>query len=90
LANVIDEIRKIIKEKKDVIGTDNVMKNLKVGKLSKVYLTSNCPEGVKEDVKHYAGLSKTEVVQLSQPNDELGVVCKKLFAISMMGLRKGA
>jgi len=84
----IAEVKKIVKEGKALVGTDNVMKELKLGKLSKVFVTANCPAKVKEDIKHYAKLAKTEVVQLKVPNDELGVVCKKPFSISVLGLRK--
>ena len=90
MAESISEIRKIIKQGKAAIGTNEVMKKLKLGKISKVYVTSNCPLPVKKDVKYYAGLSGAEVVQLKQPNDELGVLCKKPFAISVLGLVKGA
>ncbi|MBR9691294.1 50S ribosomal protein L30 [Candidatus Woesearchaeota archaeon] len=87
---MIDDIKKIIKEGKAVIGTNDVMKSLKLGKISKVYITINCPDSVKDDIKYYASLSGAEVVQLKQPNDELGIVCKKPFAISVIGLIKGA
>ncbi|MBW2996173.1 ribosomal L7Ae/L30e/S12e/Gadd45 family protein [Candidatus Woesearchaeota archaeon] len=83
----IDDIKKVVKEGKIVIGTNNVLKNLKSGKLSKVFITSNCPADVKESVNHYAELAKVDVVQLKQPNSELGVVCKKPFSISLLGVK---
>ena len=85
----VEEIRKIIKEGKAIIGTSEVIKGLKLGKVSKVYLSSNCPLRVKKDIKHYAEISNVDVVQLKQPNDELGVLCKKQFSISILGLNKG-
>ena len=87
---MIEEIRKIVKEGKAVIGTKEVLSQLKLGKISKVYVTANCPEKIKKDIEHYAGLSDAKIVQLDQPNDELGVVCKKPFSISVLGLAKGA
>ena len=90
MADSINEIRKIIKDEKAVVGTKEVIKNLKLGKLKKVYLSSNCPSDVKDDILHYADISKAEVVQLKQPNDELGVLCKKPYSISILGLVKGA
>ena len=90
MAEAISEIRKMIKEGKAAIGTNEVMKKLKLGKISKVYVTRNCPSKVKKDVTYYAELAGADVVQLKQPNDELGVLCKKPFAISVLGLVKGA
>ena len=84
----IDDIKKVVKEGKAVIGTGAVLKNLKLGKLIKVFVTVNCPADVKESVKHYAELAKVDVVQLKQPNTELGTVCKKPFSISLLGVKR--
>jgi len=84
----IKEIRALIESKKAVVGTQETIKNLKLGKVAKVYLTANCPDKLKEDVNYYSKLSKAEVVQLNYPNDELGVVCKKPFSISMLSVLK--
>ncbi|MEE9525600.1 MAG: ribosomal L7Ae/L30e/S12e/Gadd45 family protein [Candidatus Woesearchaeota archaeon] len=83
----IDDVKKVIKEGKAVIGTKEVLKKLKLGKISKVFVTINCPADVKKSVKYYAELAKAEVVQLKQPNDELGTVCKKPFSISLLGVK---
>ena len=88
--SVVDEIKAIVKEGKAVIGTGQVFQQMKLGKIAKVFVTVNCPDGVKEDIRTYAQLGDVEVVQLKQPNDELGVLCKKPFSISVLGLRKGA
>lgn len=87
-AGSADEVKKLAASKKIVIGTKRVMKMLKAGKISKVFVTSNCPKGVKEDIGRYASISKADVVQMDMPNDELGVVCKKQFSISIVGVSK--
>ena len=84
------EIKKLIKAKKLVIGTDKTIKNLKLGKVEKVLISSNCPESVINDLERYAQLSKFEIIKLDYPNDELGVICKKLFSISVLSILKGA
>jgi large subunit ribosomal protein L30e len=88
MVSVVDEIKSLIKEGKCVIGTEQTIKNLKLGKTSKVFVTSNCPDQVKDDVKYYSELSATEVVELDIPNDELGVICRKPFAISLLSVKK--
>jgi len=90
MSNSISEIKKALKEGKAIIGTERTLKNLKLGKVSKVFLTSNCPAGVKKDINYYSKLAKAEVVQLKQPNDELGALCKKPFSISVLSVAKGA
>ncbi|MBN2367550.1 ribosomal L7Ae/L30e/S12e/Gadd45 family protein [Candidatus Woesearchaeota archaeon] len=84
----IDEIKKDLKEDRLVIGTNKAVKSLRLGKLRKVYLTSNCPDDVKESVEKYSKLAKVEVVRLKLANDALGTVCKKPFSISVLGLKK--
>lgn len=82
------EIRKNLEEKKIIIGTDRTIKNLKLGKIKKIYVTKNIPEDVKKDIEHYSKLAKVEVVALKYANEELGVICKKPFAISVVSLLK--
>ena len=84
----IDEIKKKIKEGKVIIGTSRTVKALKLGKTDKVFLTSNCPDDVKEDIEHYSKLGKVKVVILRQPNNDLGVICKKPFPISVLCFSK--
>lgn len=85
----VSEIRKITKSKEAVIGTKEVLKNLKLGRISKLYLTSNCPEDIREKTLHYAKSGKASVFNLDIPNDELGIICKKPYSISVMALLKG-
>lgn len=84
----MEDIKKLVKEKKIFIGKEQTMKNLKLGKVSKVLIASNCPDDVKEDMKHYSELSNADVVELDIPNDELGLMCRKPFSISVLGVKK--
>lgn len=82
----VQELKKALDTDKILIGTDRTIKNLKQGAVAKIYLAENVAAHVKNDIEHYAKLSKAEVVMLPFPNDELGAVCKKPFAISVVGL----
>lgn len=86
--SAIDEIKKAIEKGKTVFGTERVMKGLKKGEIATAYVTSNAPEEVKEEIKHYAELSGAKTVDLKYPNDELGALCKKPFPISVLGISK--
>ncbi len=83
----IAEIRKLLKQKNIIIGTEKTLKNLKLGKISKVYLSSNCQEKTINIIKHYSKLSKASLIRLKYPNDELGILCKKPFSISVLGVK---
>ncbi len=84
----LDEIKKIVKEQDIIIGTERTISGLRIGKIAEVFVSKNAPESVKQDIMHYARLSDAKVVNLDIPNDELGVVCKKPFSISVIGLPK--
>ena len=86
--NPIAEIKTHLGDGRLVLGTKETIKNMKLGKLEKVFLTSNCPEDILKDVEHYSGISGCQTEQLSIPNDELGVICRKEFAVSVAGLLK--
>lgn len=86
----ISEIKKALKTKKVILGSEMTLKGLKQAKIQKIYLASNCPATQKRDITHLSKLSKVEIVELKQPNDELGTLCKKPFAISVISIPKGA
>ncbi|MBI2650027.1 ribosomal L7Ae/L30e/S12e/Gadd45 family protein [Candidatus Woesearchaeota archaeon] len=82
------EIKKMLKSGSMVIGTERAIKNLKLGKVQKVLLSSNCADKTANDINYYAGLGNAELCKLDYPNDELGVICKKPFSISVLALLK--
>ena len=82
------DIKKLLKEKNVVIGTERTIKNLKLGKVEKLIISSNCAEKTAEDISYYAGLSKAETIKVNYSNEELGVICKKPFSISVLSVLK--
>ena len=88
MENPRDEIRKELKSGKLIIGTERTLKKLRAGKLKKIYVSANCPGIVKKNITQYSGLANIEVVNLKQQNDELGIICRKPFLISVLGLEE--
>ena len=58
------ELRDALKEKKVIIGTEKTMKFLKKGEVKQVYVSSNCPKDVKEDVEHYCKVFKINLIRV--------------------------
>jgi ribosomal protein L30E len=83
-----DEIKKVLTSKKLVLGKDEVLKNIRKGLMSKVFIASNCPEMLLNDLQKYSKMSGFELLETKVPNDELGSVCKKPFSIVVLGLLK--
>ena len=92
MAKKIDaaEIKKLLKSGNVIVGTERTLKNLKLGKVQKVLISSNCASKVENDINYYAGLIGTEVHKLDIPNDELNIICGKPFHISVLAFLKGA
>ena len=81
----MNELEEALKEKNLIIGTERVLKALRADKLKKVLLASNVNEETKDKVESIVKNSDAEMVNLDIDNNELGVACKKLFAISVIG-----
>ncbi len=86
--SAIGEIKKSLKSGKIVIGSSSTLKNMKLGALSKVFVSSNAPQKIKNELDYLGKLSNIDVVSLDVPNDELGMLCKKPYSVSVMGLKK--
>ena len=84
----LSEIKRNLKTSRLVIGTNIALKQLKLGRLSKIFLSSNCPPSLKKDVAYYCGLGACAVESLDVPNEELGIACKKPFPVSVVGIFK--
>jgi large subunit ribosomal protein L30e len=80
------ELKTHLQSGKVVIGADRVLKMLKQKKLVKVYLASNCPDQLKEDLQYYAQLAKVPCLNLDYNNEELGVFCKKNYFVATLGV----
>ena len=64
----VAEIKALLEKEKVVIGTKETIKRLKLGKVAKVFLSSNTPKEVQEDIEYYSKLGKVTVVQLDFPS----------------------
>lgn len=80
----IEDLKKLIKSKKVIIGSELVLNGLRTGKAAKVFIASNCKKETLSDIEHYSKVTGVELMKLPYPNDELGVLCKKPFAISVL------
>ena len=87
-STIITDIKRILDEKKEIIGTNVSLKEIKKNNLKKVYLTSNIQEDVKKDIIYYAGLANIDIIETDINNEELGIICKKPFLISILGEKK--
>ncbi len=83
----VQDIKQALQDGKVLLGNDEVVKSLKKGGLTKVFMAKNVMPVVKEDLEHYCGLAGVELVQLEQDNEEIGLIVKKSFMVSVLGIK---
>lgn len=83
---VVAEIKKLLEQDKLVIGADETIKGLRAGKVKRVFLSSNVSTEVKADVARFCSISNIDCVELEQSSEEAGTLCKKPFAVSVIGV----
>lgn len=86
--SVLDEIKKGIVDKKIVLGTQRTLKELLKGSLARVFISSNCSDYVREKLKYLCGTVSVEVFEIPNSSEELGVMAKKPFLISVLSFKK--
>jgi large subunit ribosomal protein L30e len=84
----MDEIKKNLNAGKLVIGTKRTIKAIKNSQVEKIFLANNCPEIITEDIEYYGAFDNVPVEKLNIACDELGIVCKKPFLISVVSILK--
>jgi ribosomal protein L30E len=66
--------------------TKNALKN---GRIEYVFIASNAPQNIIEELEHNAAITEAKVSQIRSNAEDLGVACKKQFRVSVVGvLRK--
>ncbi len=78
----LETLKQELKKQKPSYGVDVTLKKLRSGTVKKIYLTANCPE--KETIKRYATQSNIEVIELTENNVEMGIICKRPHAVSVL------
>jgi len=61
---------------------------IKRGKVEKIFLAKNVPENIKKDIEYYQKLGNFEVEVLDYSNEEVGLLLKKPFKISVISILK--
>ncbi len=84
----VDTIQKSLAQDKAILGTKRTLKQLRANAIATVYVSKTLSDEMKSDIEHYASLTQTPVEYLAMDNEELSVVCKKPFRISVVSIRK--
>ena len=83
-----EQIRKLIEDKKVTIGATATAKALHADQLKTLVISSNAATQTRDSLTRSAALSGVAIDDISITNDDLGTMCKKPFAIQVLGIRK--
>jgi len=88
MANINQEIKEAVKEKKIVIGSRTVMKGVKRGRIASLVYADNCPQAVMKDILYYSQNNFVSIKEFGGSSLQLGEVCGKPFNVLVVGIRK--
>lgn len=86
MVDVASLIRKAVETGEVILGGERTIKGLKNGKIKMVIVSNNCPNEVKEDIRHYCSISGAKFREFNGDNHRLGAACGKPFAVSVLGI----
>ena len=82
------EIKEAMKERKILIGSKRVLKNIKLNTLKTVIYASNCSEEMVNELNFQSKNLGFETKSFKGSSRELGEICGKPFNVLLLGLRK--
>ena len=84
MREVRKELKNALEKDKVVIGTKESFKAAGSGKVKTLVYAANCPSAIRERLKVVASAKKIEVEQFDGNSVELGTMCGKPFAVSVL------
>ena len=77
-------MKRIIKTGKIEYGTNSTMKRIAESKAKLILIAKNCPEQIKQDLKHHSKIASIPIYDYEGSALELGEACGKPFLIAAL------
>jgi len=84
--NIVKSVRSAVEAGNIVLGSKQSIEKVISGEAKLVVVSATCERGALEDLERYARLSGIEVQRFEGSGVELGEVCGKPFAVSMLAV----
>jgi|YelNatPaOPRAMG01_1025707.scaffolds.fasta_scaffold23592_2 ribosomal protein L30E len=84
----MEDLKNAFAEKKVIRGFREVKTALCNGKIARIYVTSNCPQKYKTELKNLAKLENIDVTELDMNSEQLMTQLKLGFKSSVLGIAK--
>ncbi len=86
VSSLDNELRRLLKTGKVVIGAKRSLDAIKLGKAKGVVLATKLPKYIEDDVLYYAKLSGIKVIRFPGSSYELGTAVGKPFPITTIAI----
>ncbi len=86
LQEIERQIRMAVETGDVVLGSNQTIKLLKLGKPKLVIVAANCPADIREDIEYYAELADIPVFVYPGTSMELGDVCGRPHVVASMAV----
>lgn len=86
--NAIDEIKKAMGSKKLIIGENSTKRALKSKEAEMVMVAKNAPKILTKELEKLCEIGKIKFEKMDKDNTELGLTCRKPFAVSVLSIKK--
>ena len=86
--SITSKIKSLLDSNRLIYGSSEVAKSIKNNKLEAVIIASNLPDIDKEQFKHYCDIAGIDLFEIEEDNEQLALLCKKPFNISVLGIIK--
>ncbi len=86
MSSLDNELRRLLKTGKIVIGAKRSLDAIRLGKAKGVVLATKLPKHIEDDVLYYAKLSGIKVIRFPGSSYELGTAVGKPFPITTIAI----
>ncbi len=86
LQEIERQIRMAIETGEVVLGSNQTIKLLKLGRPQLVIMAANCPAEIREDIEYYAELAEIPVFVYPGTSRELGDVCGRPHVVASLAV----
>lgn len=83
----LDDLKSALAKGNVLFGGRSVLKALKAGDPKIVFIASNCPDSIKQDIISCARISGANVETFEGTAKQMGIFCGKPFAIASLAVR---
>lgn len=83
---IVSELKKLLVDDKLVLGGERALKLLRDKVLVKVYFSSDVSDVARERISHLCDMLGVPFESLDKSGEEIGVICRKPFSISVVGV----